>query len=38
VPEIAIEPEFVVRNSTARAPAPAVASRDRRYRDVLAPD
>jgi DNA-binding LacI/PurR family transcriptional regulator len=35
--EIAIEPEFVVRNSTARAPALPVASRDRRYRDVLAP-
>jgi LacI family transcriptional regulator, galactose operon repressor len=36
VPEIAIEPEFVVRNSTARAPALALASRDRRNRDVLA--
>jgi DNA-binding LacI/PurR family transcriptional regulator len=36
VPEIAIEPEFVVRNSTARAPALAGASRDRRNRDVLA--
>jgi DNA-binding LacI/PurR family transcriptional regulator len=36
VPEIAIEPEFVVRNSTARAPALAEASRDRRNRDVLA--
>lgn len=37
VAEIAIEPEFVVRNSTARAPALAVASCDRRNRDVLAP-
>jgi DNA-binding LacI/PurR family transcriptional regulator len=36
VPEIAIEPEFVVRNSTARAPTPATASRDTRNRDVLA--
>jgi DNA-binding LacI/PurR family transcriptional regulator len=36
--EIAIEPEFVVRNSTARAPALPLASRDRRYRDVLASD
>ena len=36
VPEIAIEPEFVVRNSTARAPALAGGSRDRRNRDVLA--
>jgi DNA-binding LacI/PurR family transcriptional regulator len=36
VPEIAIEPEFVVRNSTARAPALAGASRDKRNRDVLA--
>ena len=36
VPEIAIEPEFVVRNSTARAPALAGSSRDRRNRDVLA--
>jgi DNA-binding LacI/PurR family transcriptional regulator len=38
VPEIAIEPEFVVRNSTARAPALPLASRDRRHRDVLAAD
>jgi hypothetical protein len=38
VAEIAIEPEFVVRNSTARAPALPLASRDRRYRDVLASD
>jgi DNA-binding LacI/PurR family transcriptional regulator len=37
VAEIAIEPEFVVRNSTARAPALAVTSRDGRNRDVLAP-
>ena len=37
VAEIAIEPEFVVRNSTARAPAPAVTERDGRNRDVLAP-
>jgi len=37
VPEIAIEPEFVVRTSTARAPALAGASRDRRNQDVLAP-
>jgi DNA-binding LacI/PurR family transcriptional regulator len=29
VPDIAIEPEFVVRNSTAKAPALAVAPRDR---------
>jgi len=36
VPEIAIEPEFIVRNSTARAPALAGASSDRRNRDVLA--
>lgn len=36
VPEIAIEPEFVVRKSTARAPAVASASRDRRNRGVLA--
>ena len=36
VPEIAIEPEFVVRNSTARAPALAGVLRDRRNRDVLA--
>jgi LacI family transcriptional regulator len=37
VAEIAIEPEFVVRNSTARAPALVVTSRDGRNRDVLAP-
>jgi DNA-binding LacI/PurR family transcriptional regulator len=36
VPEIAIEPEFVVRNSTARAPALVEVLRDRRNRDVLA--
>jgi DNA-binding LacI/PurR family transcriptional regulator len=36
--EIAIEPEFVVRNSTSRAPALPFAPRDKRYRDVLAPD
>jgi LacI family transcriptional regulator len=29
VPDIAIEPEFVVRNSTAKAPALSVAPRDR---------
>jgi DNA-binding LacI/PurR family transcriptional regulator len=38
VAEIAIEPEFVVRNSTARAPALPWAGRDGRYRDVLASD
>ncbi|MGA7635259.1 MAG: LacI family DNA-binding transcriptional regulator [Terriglobales bacterium] len=36
VPEIAIEPEFIVRNSTARAPALVEESRDRKNRDVLA--
>jgi DNA-binding LacI/PurR family transcriptional regulator len=37
VPEIAIEPEFVVRNSTARALASPAAARDRGdSRDVLA--
>jgi LacI family transcriptional regulator len=36
VPEIAIEPDFVVRNSTARAPAIAGAWRGRRNRDILA--
>jgi LacI family transcriptional regulator len=30
VPDIAIEPEFVVRNSTAKAPAHPVAPRDRK--------
>jgi DNA-binding LacI/PurR family transcriptional regulator len=39
VPEIAIEPEFVVRNSTARAPALPVARGDRGdYKDVLVRD
>jgi len=39
VPEIAIEPEFVVRNSTARVLALPVASRDRGdCQDVLARD
>ncbi len=39
VPEIAIEPEFVVRNSTARALAQPVAPRDRGdYQDALLRD
>jgi LacI family transcriptional regulator len=39
VPEIAIEPEFVVRNSTARAPALPVARGGRGdYKDVLVRD
>ena len=39
IPQIAIEPEFVVRNSTARALAPVAAPRDRGdYRDVLLRD
>lgn len=38
VAEIAIEPEFVVRNSTARAPTLPLAARDRRYRNVTAAD
>jgi LacI family transcriptional regulator len=37
IPEICIEPEFVVRNSTARAPAQSATARDRGvYQDVLA--
>jgi DNA-binding LacI/PurR family transcriptional regulator len=39
VPEIAIEPEFVVRNSTAKARALPLAPRDRGYyQDVLVRD
>lgn len=39
VPEIAIEPEFVARNSTARAPARAILARDEGDRqDVLVQD
>ena len=37
IPEISIEPEFVMRNSTARAPAQPATVRDRGvYHDVLA--
>ena len=37
--DIVVEPELVVRNSTARASAPAVAPRDRRnHQEVLLPD
>src|SRR5271154_6154945 len=39
VPEIAIEPEFVARNSTCRAPARPVLARDRgEHQDVLVQD
>jgi len=36
VPEIAIEPEFVVRNSTGRAAALPLAVHNRKHRDALA--